>query len=59
MEWTELLNYIFGGTSLIGLATTVILWNKSRRKEGVETQKINGIAIENVKTWTKCVLCWR
>ena len=39
MELTELLNYIFGGTSLIGIATTLIFWNKSKRKEEAETQK--------------------
>lgn len=39
MEWTEILNYIFGGTSLVGLVTTVIFWNKSKRKEEAETQK--------------------
>jgi Flp pilus assembly protein TadB len=39
MELTEILNYIFGGTSLVGLATTLIFWNKSRRKEEAETQK--------------------
>jgi hypothetical protein len=30
MELTEILNYIFGGTSLVGLATSVIFWNKSK-----------------------------
>lgn len=39
MELTELLNYIFGGTSLVGIVTTVIFWNKSKRKEEAETQK--------------------
>lgn len=39
MEWTEILNYIFGGTSLVGFVTTVIFWNKSKRKEEAETQK--------------------
>lgn len=39
MELTEILNYIFGGTSLVGLATTLIFWNKSKRKEEAETQK--------------------
>lgn len=39
MEWTEILNYIFGGTSLVGIVTTVIFWNKSKRKEEAETQK--------------------
>lgn len=39
MELTELLNYIFGGTSLVGFATTLIFWNKSKRKEEAETQK--------------------
>ena len=39
MEWTEILNWVFGGTSLVGLATTVIFWNKSKRKEEAETQK--------------------
>ena len=39
MEWTEILNYIFGGTSIVVLATTVIFWNKSKRKEEAETQK--------------------
>ena len=39
MELTEILNYIFGGTSLVGIATTLIFWNKSKRKEEAETQK--------------------
>lgn len=39
MELNEILNYIFGGTSLVGLVTTVIFWNKSKRKEEAETQK--------------------
>jgi hypothetical protein len=37
MEWTEILNYIFGGTSLIGLATTLIFWSKSKRAKEAET----------------------
>lgn len=37
MEWTELLNYIFGGTSLVGLATTLIFWSKSKRAKEAET----------------------
>ena len=39
MEWTKILNWVFGGTSLVGLATTLIFWNKSKRKEEAETQK--------------------
>ena len=39
MDWTEILNWVFGGTSLVGLATTIIFWNKSKRKEEAETQK--------------------
>ena len=39
MEWTEILNYILGGTSLVSIATSVIFWNKSKRKEEAETQK--------------------
>ena len=39
MEWTEILNWVFGGTSLVGLATTLIFWSKSKRKEEAETQK--------------------
>lgn len=39
MEWTEILNWVFGGTSLVSIATTVIFWNKSKRKEEAETQK--------------------
>jgi len=39
MELTEILNYILGGTSLVGIATTFIFWNKSKRKEEAETQK--------------------
>lgn len=39
MEWTEILNYIFGGTSIVDLATTLIFWTKSKRKEEAETQK--------------------
>lgn len=37
MELTEILNYIFGGTSLVGLATTLIFWNKSKRAKEAET----------------------
>lgn len=37
MEWTEILNYIFGGTSLVGLATTLIFWSKSKRAKEAET----------------------
>lgn len=39
MELTEILNYIFGGTSLVSIATSIIFWNKSKRKEEAETQK--------------------
>ena len=39
MEWTEILNWVFGGTSLVGVATTLIFWSKSKRKEEAETQK--------------------
>jgi gas vesicle protein len=39
MELTEILNWVFGGTSLVGFATTLIFWNKSKRKEEAETQK--------------------
>ena len=37
MDWTELLNWVFGGTSLVGLATSVIFWNKSKRAKEAET----------------------
>lgn len=37
MEWTEILNYIFGGTSLVGLSTTLIFWSKSKRAKEAET----------------------
>ena len=37
MEWTEILNYIFGGTSIVGLATTLIFWSKSKRAKEAET----------------------
>ena len=37
MEWTEILNYIFGGTSLVGLVTTLIFWSKSKRAKEAET----------------------
>lgn len=37
MELTEILNYIFGGTSLVGLATTFIFWSKSKRAKEAET----------------------
>ena len=37
MEWTEILNWVFGGTSIVGLATTVIFWNKSKRAKEAET----------------------
>lgn len=37
MEWTEILNYIFGGTSLVGFVTTFIFWSKSKRAKEAET----------------------
>lgn len=37
MECTEILNYIFGGTSLVGLVTTLIFWSKSKRAKEAET----------------------
>ena len=37
MEWTEILNWVFGGTSLVGFATTLIFWNKSKRAKEAET----------------------
>ena len=37
MELTEILNYIFGGTSIVGLATTLIFWSKSKRAKEAET----------------------
>ena len=37
MDWTEILNYIFGGTSLVGLVTTLIFWSKSKRAKEAET----------------------
>ena len=46
MEWTEILNYIFGGTSLLGIATTLIFWSKSKRKEEAETQKTESEAVQ-------------
>lgn len=39
MEWTEILNWVFGGTSLVGFATTLIFWSKSKRAKEAETQK--------------------
>ena len=36
MDWTEILNWVFGGTSLVGIATTLIFWSKSKRKEEAE-----------------------
>jgi hypothetical protein len=35
MDWTEILNYIFEGTSLVGLVTTVIFWNKSNTRKKI------------------------
>ena len=37
MDWTEILNWVFGGTSLVGLATTLIFWSKSKRAKEAET----------------------
>lgn len=37
MELNELLNYIFGSTSLVGLVTTFIFWSKSKRAKEAET----------------------
>ena len=37
MEWTEILNWVFGGTSIVGLATTLIFWSKSKRAKEAET----------------------
>ena len=49
MEWTKLLNYIFWGTSLVAIATTLIFWKKIKCKEDVETQKI-GDEQPNIET---------
>ena len=37
MELTEILNWVFGGTSLVGVATTLIFWSKSKRAKEAET----------------------
>ena len=37
MELTEIFNLVFGGTSLVGIATTLIFWNKSKRAKEAET----------------------
>ena len=51
MEITDILNWVFGGTSIVGLATTVIFWNKSKRKEEAETQKSEAEAKQsNIET---------
>lgn len=48
MEWTELLNYIFGGTSLVGLVTTLIFWSKSKRSKEAETVTAESNAKQSV-----------
>ena len=35
---STILNWIFGGTSLVGLMTTFFFWGKSKRKEEAQTQ---------------------
>ena len=35
---SEILNWVFGGTSLIGVVTTIAFWRKSKRKEEADTQ---------------------
>ena len=37
MEIAEILNIVFGGTSIVGLATTLIFWSKSKRAKEAET----------------------
>ena len=37
MEITDILNWVFGGTSIVGLATTLIFWSKSKRAKEAET----------------------
>lgn len=38
MEWTEILNFILGGTSLLGGVQAVRFWKKSKRQEEADTQ---------------------
>ena len=35
---SEILNWVFGGTSLIGVVTTIVFWRKTKRKEEAATQ---------------------
>lgn len=48
MELTTLLNYLLGGTSLLGAFTTFFFLGKSRRKEEADTQ-IKEIEAEKAK----------
>lgn len=48
MELSEILNWVFGGTSLAGLATTLIFWSKSKRAKEAETVTAESNAKQSV-----------
>ena len=48
MELTEILNWVFGGTSLVGVATTLIFWSKSKRAKEAETVTAESNAKQSV-----------
>ena len=48
MELTEILNWVFGGTSLVGVVTTLIFWSKSKRAKEAETVTAESNAKQSV-----------
>ena len=48
MELTEILNWVFGGTSLVGVVTTLIFWSKSKRSKEAETVTAESNAKQSV-----------
>jgi hypothetical protein len=48
MELTEILNWVFGGTSLVGVITTFIFWSKSKRAKEAETVTAESNAKQSV-----------
>ena len=48
MDIAEILNWVFGGTSLVGLVTTLIFWSKSKRAKEAETVTAESNAKQSV-----------
>lgn len=48
MEISEILNWIFGGTSILGAITTFIFWSKTKRAKEAETVTAESNAKQSV-----------